>query len=184
MGSHTTDNGSSLKYSQPVDVQKLKWYINGCPSVGPGLQFDSEGILHDGYFTGNGTNGPGYYYVNSNDLVKTFSDPIPVYTSDFVPSSHTNMDLTVDNRNNIWLVFVTLPVTDSEDEQDEDASVNGGEDGKVLNVVAFDKLGNKLGQTSFSYKEISNPSLIPVSDGAMIGFSDGSDNFNIVTMRS
>lgn len=182
--SHTTDNGSGLKYSEPVDVQKLKWYMNGCPSVGPGLQFDSEGTLHVSYFTGNGTNGPGYYYVNSNDLGKTFSDPIPVYTSDFVPSSHTNMDLVVDNKNNIWLAFVTLPVTDSEVEEKEESTGHGGEDGKVLNVVVLDKTGNKLGQTSFSSKEISNPSLIPVSDGAMIGFSDGNDNFNVVTMRS
>ena len=176
--SHTLDNGSGLKYSEPVEVQKLEWYMNGCPSVGPGLQFDSEGTLHVGYFTGNGTNGPGYYYVNSNDMGKTFSDPIPVYTSDFVPSSHTNLDLAIDNQNNIWLSFVTLPVTTAS----EDDS-HGGEEGKVLNVVLLDKLGNKIGQTSFSSKEISNPSLIPVLDGAMVGFSEGNDNFNMITMK-
>ena len=178
--SHTLDNGSGLKYSKPVEVQKLEWYMNGCPSVGPGLQFDSQGTLHVGYFTGNGTDGPGYYYVNSNDMGKTFSEPIPVFTSDFVPSSHTNMDLAVDNQNNIWLAFVTLPVTTTS----EDESHGGGEEGKVLNVVLLDKLGNKIGQTSFPSKEISNPSLIPVLNGAMIGFSDANDNFNIITMKS
>lgn len=178
--SHTLDNGSGLKYSKPVEVQKLKWYMNGCPSVGPGLQFDSQGILHVAYFTGNGTSGSGYYYANSNDLGTTFGDPVPVYTSDFVPSSHTNMDLVVDNQNNIWLAFVTIPVTDAENEN----AGHSGEDGKVLNIVLLDKLGNKIGQTTFSSKEISNPSLIPVSDGAMIGFSDGDHNFNMLTMKA
>jgi len=175
--SHTLDNGSGLKYSEPVEVQKLEWYMNGCPSVGPGMQFDTEGTLHVGYFTGNGTNGPGYYYVNSNDNGRTFGDPKPVYTSDFVPSAHTNMDLAVDENNNIWMAFVTLPVTTS----NEDAG--HGEDEKVLNVVLLDKSGNKLGQTSFSSKDISNPSLIPVLDGAMVRFSEGNDNFNIITMK-
>jgi len=176
--SHTLDNGSGLKYSEPVEVQKLEWYMNGCPSVGPGLQFDSKGTLHVGYFTGNGTDGPGYYYVNSNDTGNTFSEPVPIYTSDFVPSSHTNMDLAVDDNNNVWLAFVTLPVTiDGEDD-------SHGESGKVLNVVLVDRFGNKLSETSFSSKDISNPSLIPVSDGALIGYSDGSNNLNIITMKS
>lgn len=54
----------------------------------------------------------------------------------------------------------------------------------VLGLLLLDKLGNKIGQTSFSSNEISNPSLIPVSDGVMIGFSDGDNNFNMVTMKS
>jgi hypothetical protein len=176
--SHTTDNGSGLRYSEPVPVQQLEWYMNGCPSVGPGFQFDSEGTLHVGYFTGNGTAGPGYYYVNSADMGKTFNNPIPVYTSDFVPSSHTNMDLAIDSQNNVWLAFVTLPVTPTGDE----ASHGGGE-GKVINVVLLDRLGNKLGETSFKSKDISNPSLIPVSDGAIIGFSDGDQNLHMILMK-
>jgi hypothetical protein len=32
---------------------------------------------------------------------KTFNEPNPVFTSEFVPSSHTNMDLVVDVNNNI-----------------------------------------------------------------------------------
>ncbi len=175
--SHTLDNGSGLKYSDPVKVQKLEWYMNGCPSVGPGLQFDSEGTLHLGYFTGNGTKGPGYYYVNSNDNGQTFGDPIPVHTSDFVPSSHTNMDLAVDKDNNVWMAFVTLSESVNNGEADH------GESGKILNVVLLDKAGNKRGETSFPSKEISNPSLIPVLDGSIVGFSSG-DNFNMLTMRS
>ncbi len=52
--------------------------MNGCPSVGPALQFDTSGMLHVGYFTGNGTNGTGYYHVNSTDQGSTFGDPVPV----------------------------------------------------------------------------------------------------------
>jgi hypothetical protein len=46
--------------------------MNGCPSVGAGMQFDKSCVMHVGYFTGNGTNGAGYYYVNSKDNGKTF----------------------------------------------------------------------------------------------------------------
>ncbi|MDN5867414.1 MAG: glycoside hydrolase [Candidatus Nitrosocosmicus sp.] len=176
--SHTVDNGSGLKYSEPVPVQDLEWIMNGCPSVGAGFQFDSEGTLHVGYFTGNGTDGAGYYYVKSIDNGKTFGEPVPVYTSNFVPTTHTNMDLTVDKNGNIWMAFVTYPVTTNNGE-----GASHGEDGKVLNVVVLDKSGNKLGQTSFTSKDISNPSMIPVLDGAMVGFSDGNDNVNMITMK-
>ena len=78
------------------------------------------------------------------------------------------------------MAFVTLP------ESAEGEESGHGDSGKILNVVVLNKTGNKLGELSFPSKqneEISNPSLIPVLDGAMIGFSTG-DKFSIITMRS
>ena len=110
---------------------------------------------------------------------KTFNEPNSVFTSDFVPSSHTYMDLVVDVNNNIQIVFVTL--SDSTEGEGSDH----GDSGKILNVSVLNKTGNKLGELAFSSKqneEISNPSLIPLLNGIMIGFSIGY-NFNIITMR-
>jgi hypothetical protein len=175
--SHTLDNGSGLKYSSPVPVQDLEWVMNGCPSVGAGFKFDPEGAMHVGYFTGNGTDGAGYYYLNSSDNGLTFGDPVPIYTADYVPTTHTGIDLIVDKNNDIWMAFVTYPTTEN------DKEANHGENTKILNVVLLDKSGNKMGQAAFSSKDVSNPSLIPVLDGAMVGFSDGNENFNMITLE-
>lgn len=53
--------------------------MNDCPPVVPGFQFESEGTLHVGYFTGNGIEGPGYYYVNYVTNKQIFGNPIPTY---------------------------------------------------------------------------------------------------------
>ena len=111
---------------------------------------------------------------------KTFNEPNSVFTSDFVPSSHTYMDLVVDVNNNIQIVFVTLS------DSTEGEGSGHGDSGKILNVSVLNKTGNKLGELAFSSKqneEISNPSLIPILDGTMMGFSTG-DKFNILAMRS
>ncbi len=70
---HTNDNGSGLIYSEPVYVQKQKWLLNACPVIGPSIEFDNNGRMNVFYFTGNGTEGTGYYHVTSDDLGKTFS---------------------------------------------------------------------------------------------------------------
>jgi hypothetical protein len=177
--SHTTDNGNGLQFSQPVKVQGLEWYMNGCPSVGAGMQFDNNGTMHVGYFTGNGTDGAGYYYVQSRDIGQTFTEPIPLHTGEFVPPSHTNMDLAIDKNNNIWIAFVTLP----EQVGDE---IDHGESSKTLNIVSLDPNGKLLGEISFPSKlgsAPSNPSLIPVSDGVMLGYSTD-NNFSMLTLST
>jgi hypothetical protein len=178
--SHTTDSGEGLQYSKPVKIQPLEWYMNGCPSVGAGMQFDKSGTMHVGYFTGNGTNGAGYYYVNSRDGGQTFSNPIPLYTAEFVPPSHTNMDLAVDRSNNIWIAFVTLP------DLHEHRSGHEEEVSKTLNIVSLDPNGSILGELSFPSSlgsAPSNPSLIHVSDGVMLGYSTD-NNFSMLTLST
>lgn len=53
-------------------------------------------------------------------------------------------------------------------------------------MVLINKNGTKLGEMSIPSKidnKLSNPSLISVSDVAMVGFSMG-DDFNMITMQS
>jgi hypothetical protein len=178
--SHSTDGGEGLQYSEPVKVQALEWYMNGCPSVGAGMQFDKSGVMHVGYFTGNGTNGAGYYYVNSEDNGQTFSKPVPLFTAEFVPPSHTNMDLAIDKHNNIWIAFVTLP------ELEEHSSGHDEEVSKTLNLISLAPNGKILGKMSFPSKigtAPSNPSLIPVAEGVMLGYSTN-NNFSMLTMSA
>jgi hypothetical protein len=178
--SHTTDSGEGLKYSEPVKVQALEWYMNGCPSVGAGMQFDKSGVMHVGYFTGNGTNGAGYYYVNSEDNGQTFNKSIPLYTAEFVPPSHINMDLAIDKDNNIWIAYVTLP------ELEEHSGGHEEEVSKTLNIISLDPNGKLLGNMTFPSKigsAPSNPSLIAVSNGVMLGYSSN-NNFNMLTLSA
>ena len=35
-------------FLKPVKVQGLEWYMNYCPSVGAGMQFDKNGTMHVG----------------------------------------------------------------------------------------------------------------------------------------
>lgn len=167
---------------KPVKVQALEWYMNGCPSVGAGMQFDKNGTMHVGYFTGNGTNGAGYNSVNSRDNGQTYSDPIPIplYTAEFVSPSHTNMDLAVDKNNNIWIAFITLP------ELEEHGTGHEEEASKTLIVVSLDPKGKILGNMSFPSRlgsAPSNSSLIPVSDLVMLGYSTV-NNFSILTLSA
>ncbi len=162
--SHTTDGGKGLEWSEPVRVQDKLWFYNGCPSVGPSIQFDSTGRLHALYFTGAGEDGmTGYYHVYSDDMGKTFSTPHPVFTSDFVAVTHTNTDLTIDKNDNIWVSFVTYP--------DETAGTPL-EMKKILNVYAIDRQGNIIDNETFRSNTISSPSSVSTEEGAFISYSD------------
>ncbi|MDN5845638.1 MAG: glycoside hydrolase [Candidatus Nitrosocosmicus sp.] len=184
---HTVDNGSGLVYSDPEPVQEIEWYMNGCPSTGPAMEFDTSGILHVGYFTGNGTDGAGYYYVNSADKGHTFGDPVPVYTGEFVPPSHRAIDLAVDNNNNIWMTFITHPQEDNGydnvglSDLDESNHID-----RFLNVATLDNSGSKVGEISFPIKfengGISDPKIVPLPEGVIMGFSVN-DDFKMITMK-
>jgi len=82
--------------------------MNGCPSAGPDLGFDSNGVLHVGWFTG-GAEMPGTYYANSTNGGKNFSVPLPLLVDKWVAAKETNLD--VDGKDNVWIT-----TTDARDE--------------------------------------------------------------------
>ncbi len=162
---HTNDNGSGLIYSEPVYVQKQKWLLNACPVIGPSIEFDNSGRMHVFYFTGNGTQGTGYYYVTSHDLGKTFSSPQSILTSEFIPASAIQTDLSIDGKENVWLTFGTVP----------DVIEPGENPTKTINVVVLDKQGKIIGKTSFESRQSlsSTPSLVSHESNTFLSYPDG-----------
>lgn len=70
--SHSTDGSEAQNFSNPVRVGNDRWFMNGCPDSGPGMDFDKNGTMHIDLFTGSefAPQGPGFYYTTSNDAVK------------------------------------------------------------------------------------------------------------------
>lgn len=170
---HTNDNGSGLVYSEPVYLQKQKWLLNACPVIGPSLDFDKNGILHVFYFTGNGTEGTGYYHVTSNDLGKTFSYPNSILTSEFIPASAIQTDLSIDNKGNVWLTFGTVSDVIGPDENPI----------RTINVVVIDNQGNIIGKKSFESRQStsSTPSLVSHGSNTWLSYPDG-ENVRILSL--
>ncbi len=170
---HTNDNGSGLVYSEPVYVQKEKWLLNACPVIGPSIEFDSSGRMHVFYFTGNGTEGTGYYYVTSEDLGKTFRSPQSILTSEFIPASAIQTDLSIDEKGNVWLTFGTVP----------DVIEPGENPTKTINVVVMDKEGKIIGKKSFESRQSisSTPSLVTHKSNTWLSYPDG-ENVRILSL--
>jgi hypothetical protein len=97
---HSNDSGRAETFVPPVRVHADNWYMNGCPSAGQALGFDSNGMLHVGWFTG-GAALPGTYYANSTDSGKDFTKPLPVLVDEWIPTSQTN--LAIDGKDNVWI---------------------------------------------------------------------------------
>ncbi len=120
---HSNDSGKAESFVQPVRIHEDNWYMNGCPGAGPDLGFDSNGVLHVGWFTG-GADMPGTYYANSTNGGKNFSTPLPLLVDEWVATSETNLG--IDGKDNVWItttdgrdennthVFVAVKSTDGE----------------------------------------------------------------------
>jgi len=154
--SHTTDGGKGLEWSETIRVQETKWMYNGCPSVGPGISFDSQGRLHVSYFTGVGEDGKmGYYHVYSDDKGQTFSEPNALFSAEYVTLVHNGATLTVDKNNNVWVAFVTLKdygTTDNIWASDKEYPM-------VLNVLALDRSGKMLDKKTFDLDAHATPNI-------------------------
>lgn len=105
---HSTDGQKAQNFSTPVKVGNDKWFMNGCPDAGPGMDFDKNGNLHIAWFTGSefAPNGPGFYYTSSNDMGLTFNKPLPIHllSEQWIPP--TTQYLETDKYGNSWIVFV------------------------------------------------------------------------------
>lgn len=97
---HSNDSGKAESFVPFVRIHEDNWYMNGCPSAGPDLGFDSNGLLHVGWFTGGGEM-LGTYYANSTDGGKNFSRPLPLLVDEWVLASETNLG--VDGKDNVWV---------------------------------------------------------------------------------
>lgn len=166
---HSIDGGKGLQFSEPIRVQAEKWLFNGCISIGPGLKFDSEGRLHVSYFTGNGEDGKmGYYYVYSDDNGQTFSNPVPLFSADYIAPAHNGAALTVDKDDNVWISFMMI-----KDYQATDNVWMGDKDHEMmLNVYALDRNGKKLDKRQFDLDSHIFPSITATKEGALLGYTN------------
>ncbi len=105
---HSNDSGKAESFVPATRVHADNWYMNGCPSAGPDLGFDSNGVLHVGWFTG-GADMPGTYYANSTNNGISFSKPLPILVDEWVAASETNLG--IDGKDNVWIT-----TTDSRNE--------------------------------------------------------------------
>ena len=158
---HSNDSGRAESFVPPIRVHADNWYMNGCPSAGPALGFDSNGILHVGWFTG-GAELPGTYYANSTDAGKNFSKPLPILVDEWVPTSQTN--LAIDGKDNVWIT-----TTDGRNETDTHVFVAV----KTVN-------GNLYKNNLFGVGE--NPMISSGNNLTGIVWSD-KDNLNVAILK-
>jgi hypothetical protein len=173
---HSTDNGKAEKFSTPARVGNDKWFMNGCPDSGPGMDFDKDGTLHIAWFTGSefAPNGPGFYYTTSGDKGLTFDKPLPIHllSEQWIPP--TTQYLKTDKYGNSWIVFVNSEGLKKSSTYEEDFSFVG--DGTIhLGIV--DKNGHLIKNGNFVSGDITKH--YPYTTGSdrimAISWIDGSD---------
>ena len=96
----SSDSGKT--FSSPVKISEDNFNFNGCVHVGAPMQVDSKGNLHVVWYTGK-ENAPGIYYATSTDHGQSFSLPIPMLTSDWVPPQRVY--LAIDDRDTTWITW-------------------------------------------------------------------------------
>ncbi len=96
---------------------------------------------------------------------KLLVSPKSILTSEFIPASAIQTDLSIDEKGNIWLTFGTVPeIIDPEENPT-----------KTINVVVMDKQGKIIGKKSFeSHQSISStPSLVSYKSNTWLSYPDG-----------
>ena len=96
----STDNGKT--FSDPVRISEDNFEFDGCVHVGAPMEIDSKGNLHTVWYTGK-EGAPGMYYSTSTDNGKTFSEPMKVLVSDWIPPQR--IFLTIDDNDTVWVTW-------------------------------------------------------------------------------
>jgi hypothetical protein len=173
---HSIDDGKAETFSSPSRVGNDKWFMNGCPDSGPGMDFDKSGTLHIAWFTGSefAPNGPGFYYTTSNDTGLTFDKPLPILllSEQWIPP--TTQYLKTDKYGNSWIVFVNSEGLKKSSAYKDDFSFVG--DGSI-HLAVVDKNGNLIKNGNFVSGDITKH--YPYTSGSdrimAISWMDGND---------
>ena len=97
-----SSSDSGKIFSSPVKIHEDNFNFNGCVHVGAPMDVDSKGNLHVVWYTGSESS-PGIYYATSSDHGQTFSQPVPILTSDWVPPQRVY--LTIDDNDTTWITW-------------------------------------------------------------------------------
>lgn len=174
--SRSTDGPLAQNFTTPVQVGNDRWFMNGCPDAGPGMDFDKSGNLHIAWFTGSeyAPGGPGFYYTTSNDYGVTFNKPIPVHllSEQWIPP--TTQYLKTDKYGNSWIVFVNSEGIKKSDTYSEDFSYEGH---GTVHLAIVDKDGNFIRNGNFASGDITKhyPFTTGSDELMAISWVDGDD---------
>jgi hypothetical protein len=173
---HSTDKGLAQSFSQPVQVNDDRWFMNGCPDAGPGMAFDSEGRLHIAWFTGSetGAGGQGFYYASSDDQARTFSEPVPIHllSEQWIPP--TTQYLATDAYDNSWIVFVNSEGLEKSQTYEEDFTYQGN---GTVQLAVVDRDGNVIRNGPFATGDITKhyPYTSGINGRIALSWIDGDD---------
>ncbi|MDN5845599.1 MAG: glycoside hydrolase [Candidatus Nitrosocosmicus sp.] len=169
--SRTVDGGLGNGYSEPHAVTENKWFINGCPSSGAGIDVDDRGRVHTAYFTGSdqAPDGIGYYYAYSDDNGTSFKN-LPLLTSDFVPLVHQGTNLSVDGAGNTWITFITPKMSNSTQEMEYHQ-----ENEATIHLFVVDENANILTKKEFTTSTIGQPVISSSGGTTVLAFENGDD---------
>ena len=96
----SSDNGKTFLSS--VKIHEDNFNFNGCVHVGAPMDVDSKGNLHVVWYTGKESS-PGIYYATSSDHGQTFSQPVSILTSGWVPPQRVY--LAIDDNDTTWITW-------------------------------------------------------------------------------
>jgi hypothetical protein len=174
--SHSTDGPIGQNFTTPVQVGNDRWFMNGCPDAGPGMDFDKSGNMHIAWFTGSefAPEGPGFYYTKSSDDGATFNNPIPIHllSEQWIPP--TTQYLKTDKYGNSWIVFVNSEGLKKSDTYSEDYSFEGH---GTVHLAIVDKDGSIVKNGNFASGDITKhyPFTTGSDDLMLISWMDGDD---------
>lgn len=97
-----TSNDNGDNFSKPVKINEDNFNFDGCVHVGAPMSVDSKGNLHVVWYTGK-NDSPGLYYATSSDHGKTFSEPLAILTSDWIPPQRVY--LSIDDQDTVWVTW-------------------------------------------------------------------------------
>ena len=106
----SSDSGET--FSSPTKISDDNFNFNGCVHVGAPMSVDSKGNLHVVWYTGR-SDAPGMYYAVSSDNGKTFSDPLAILATDWVPPQR--IYLSIDNNDVVWIAWEELTTITNND---------------------------------------------------------------------
>lgn len=171
----TLDGGIGNAYSKPRRISGKRWFINGCPSSGTGIDIDKRGRIHAAYFTGSGEAGEGigYYYAYSDDNGASFTR-IPLLTADFIPLVHQGTSLAVDEKGNAWITFITPKLSSDDDEQETGYTGNEA----VVYLYVIDNKSTIVTAKKFETDTVAQPVISSSGKTTVLAFAK-EDNYKI-----
>jgi hypothetical protein len=172
----STDGPQAQNFTTPVQVGNDRWFMNGCPDAGPGMDFDKSGNLHIAWFTGSeyAPQGPGFYYTTSTDEGASFNSPIPIHllSQQWIPP--TTQYLKTDKYENAWIVFVNSEGLEKSADYEETYQYVGH---GTIHLGIIDKDGNYIRNGNFASGDITKHYPFTTGSDAMMAISwmDGDD---------